>query len=140
MRQSIQVGARGPERRFGPLTLATFVRYAGASGDMNPLHFDESAAKKAGYPSVFSQGMHQAALLGAYVTEWFGAESLRRFRVRFRAQVWPGDTLSCSGLVETVTHEPEAQRVGLNLTMVRQTGEIVISGSADVELSDGYLA
>ena len=127
-------GHAGPERRFGPLTLATFVRYAGASGDMNPLHFDESAAKKAGYPSVFSQGMHQAALLGTYVTEWFGARECPAIPGPVPCPSLAGDTLSCLGVVETVTYEPGAQRVRLSLTMVRQTEEVVISGSADVEV------
>ena len=134
MSAPVQVGTRGPERAFGPLDLATFVRYAGASGDMNPLHFDESRARQAGYPSVFSQGMHQAALLSTYVTDWFGATTVRRFGVRFRAQVWPGDTLSCSGVVEAVTRGPDGQLVRLGLTVTRQTGEIVISGSSDVLL------
>jgi acyl dehydratase len=127
-------GATGPERTFGPLTRATFVRYAAASGDLNPLHYDEEFARSVGYPSVFSHGMHQAALMATYLTDWFGAESVRRFKVRFRDQVWPGDVLTCSGTVDEVQRDGDVTRVVLSLTARRQTGAIVISGSAEVEV------
>jgi acyl dehydratase len=128
------VGATGPERTFGPLTRATFVRYAAASGDLNPLHYDEEFARSVGYPSVFSHGMHQAALVATYVTDWFGPESVRRFTVRFRDQVWPGDVLTCSGSVEGVEEDGGVLRVTVALTARRQTGAIVISGSAELEI------
>jgi acyl dehydratase len=49
---------------FGPLTRTDFVRYQGASGDMNPLHHDEEFAKKAGLPAPLAVGMFQAAKRG----------------------------------------------------------------------------
>ena len=55
----------GPEpKEIGPLTRTDFVRYQGASGDMNPIHHDEEFAKSAGFPIVFSVGMLQAGVLG----------------------------------------------------------------------------
>lgn len=132
MTRILQVGDRLPEEAFGPLGLSDFVRYAGASGDMNPLHFDQAAAQRAGYPSVFSQGMLQAGLLGTSLTNWFPAESVRRFQVRFLAQVWPGDILTCTGAVEEIREESRVMT--LSLTATRQTGEVVVSGSADIEL------
>ena len=60
-------------RTVGPLGVADFVRYAGASGDFNPLHYDEATARAAGFRSVFAQGMFSAGVLGAYVADWFGA-------------------------------------------------------------------
>lgn len=44
-------------RTIGPLGVADFVRYSGASGDFNPLHYDEARARAAGFDSVFAQGM-----------------------------------------------------------------------------------
>ena len=52
---------------------AKTICYSGASGDLNPMHYDDAFAKQAGYPSVFSQGMHQAALLATFATDWLGA-------------------------------------------------------------------
>jgi acyl dehydratase len=126
-----RVGAPAPAREFGPLTRQMFVRYAGASGDLNPMHYDDQLAQSAGYPSVFAQGMFTAALLAGYATDWLGARGVRRFGVRFREQVWPGDVLTCSGTVVSVSSEPDADRVSVDLTATRQTGGVAITGTAE---------
>jgi acyl dehydratase len=127
---ALSVGMQAPPREFGPLTRQMFVRYAGASGDFNPIHYDDHLAQSAGYPSVFAQGMFSAALLAGFATDWLGAGGLRRFGVRFREQVWPGDVLTCSGTVVAVS-ESEADRVSVELTATRQTGEVAITGTAE---------
>ncbi|MFB9180103.1 MaoC/PaaZ C-terminal domain-containing protein [Dactylosporangium sucinum] len=65
-------------------------------GRLNPLHYDEPLAQGVGFPSVFSIGMFQAGLLATYATDWLGADTVRRFSVRFKEQVWPGDVLVCA--------------------------------------------
>lgn len=132
---SIEVGTTAPEREFGPLTTQMFVRYSGASGDLNPIHYDDSFAKKAGYPGVFSQGMHQAALLATFATDWLGPNNVRRFLVRFRDQVWPGDVLTCSAIVRAIEERPEGRVALLDLDCVRQTGAVAISGEAEFLLA-----
>jgi acyl dehydratase len=127
----LAVGAQAPTRDFGPLTRQMFVRYAGASGDLNPMHYDDQLAQSAGYPSVFAQGMFCAALLAGFATDWLGAGSVRRFGVRFREQVWPGDVLTCSGVVAAVAAEADAERVSVELTATRQTGGVAITGTAE---------
>lgn len=77
----------------GPVTRTDFVRYQGASGDMNPIHHDEQFARAAGFETPFSVGMWQAGLVGTFATDWLGAQNVRRFRIRFQEQVWPGDML-----------------------------------------------
>src|ERR1041384_5887909 len=96
-------GAENEPRQIGPLTRTDIVRYAGASGDFNPIHHDEEFAKASGFPTVFSIAMLQAGLLGTYATDWLGAENIRRFSTRFKEQVWPGDELTCAGTVTSVT-------------------------------------
>jgi acyl dehydratase len=95
------------------------------------MHYDDQLAQSAGYPSVFAQGMFSAALLAGFATDWLGAGSVRRFGVRFREQVWPGDVLTCSGTVTAVSAESDAERVSVELTATRQTGGVAIAGSAD---------
>jgi acyl dehydratase len=131
----VSVGTQAPARDFGPLTRQMFVRYAGASGDLNPMHYDDQLAQSAGYPSVFAQGMFSAALLAGFATDWLGADSVRHFGVRFREQVWPGDVLTCSGRVTAVGPESEADRVSVELTATRQTGGVAITGTAEFLLS-----
>jgi acyl dehydratase len=128
---AIEVGDQAPSRDFGPLTRQMFVRYAGASGDLNPMHYDDEFARAAGHPSVFAQGMFSAALLAGFATDWLGAGNVRRFGVRFREQVWPGDVLTCSGSVTAVSTEPDGDRVRLELSACRPTGGVAITGTAE---------
>jgi len=128
---ALSVGMQAPTREFGPLTRQMFVRYAGASGDLNPMHYDDQLAQSAGYPSVFAQGMFSAALLAGFATDWLGAASARRFGVRFREQVWPGDVLTCSGVITAVSAESDAERVSVELAATRQTGGVAITGTAE---------
>jgi acyl dehydratase len=79
------------------MTRTDLVRYAGASGDFHPLHHDEEFCREAGFDSPFAMGMYSAGLMGAWVADLVGPESIRRFRVRFEQQVWPGDELVVSG-------------------------------------------
>jgi acyl dehydratase len=123
-------GTEHPAAEFGPLTRTDFVRYQGASGDMNPIHHDEEFAKAAGFPTVFSVGMLQAGILASYATDWLGAENVRRFDVQFREQVWPGDTLTCSAKVAKRYEENDERRVDLDLVVTRQTGGSAIKGTA----------
>jgi acyl dehydratase len=131
----LAVGYQAPPRTFPPLTRTDFVRYQGASGDFNPVHHDEVFAKQAGFPTVFSVGMLQAGMLATYLTDWLGVEELRRFKVRFVEQVWPGDELTCSATVVDVSAEPGGgDRVTLDITALRQTGTPALTGEAEFVL------
>jgi acyl dehydratase len=113
-----------------PLTVTSFVRYQGASGDMNPIHHDTQFAQQAGYPGPFAVGMRQAGVLAGYVAGLFGAANVRRFKVQFRTQAWPGDVLTYAGRV-AAKREHDAQRlVDLELSATRQTGEVHLLGWA----------
>jgi acyl dehydratase len=134
--RAVQVGVKAEPKDYGPLTTRMFARYAGASGDFNPMHYDDTLARAAGYPSVFSQGMHSATLLASFAVDWLGAENVRRFGVRFREQVWPGDVLTCSGEITSVSQDERGLLVTAELTATRQTGGIAVSASADFLLAD----
>ncbi len=134
------VGGEAPPRTFPPLTRTDFVKYQGASGDFNPVHHDEVYAKQAGFPTVFSVGMLQAGLLATYLTDWLGVEGIRRFKVRFVEQVWPGDELTCTATVLDIaeepggTDEPAGTRVRLAVSALRQTGTPALTGEAEFVL------
>ena len=127
----LEVGAEAPAKEYGPMTRQMFVRYSGASGDLNPMHYDDGMARGAGYPSVFSQGMHVAALLAGYAVEWLGAENVRRFGVRFRTQVFPDDVLTCTGRVTAVSDTDEGRLVTVELEAAVADRGTAVSGSAD---------
>lgn len=113
-----------------PLTVTDFVRYQGASGDMNPIHHDSAFAAAAGYPSPFAVGMLQAGIMSTFATDWLGAEQLRRFKVQFREQAWPGDVLTYSGTVVAVREEGGETLIDVELACTRQTGGTHLKGWA----------
>ena len=131
--ESISVGDTGPEIVIEDLKREDFVRYAGASGDFNPIHYDEPYAKGAGNPSVFGQGMCTAGYAAHMVSDWFGLENIRTFRVRFQARVWPGDTVTVSGEVTDVTREDEGATVEAEIT-VKNDDETLITGTTVAKL------
>jgi acyl dehydratase len=126
----LEQGATGPESTVGPITRITIARYAGAGGDFNPVHCDEEFAKAAGMPSVFAHGLLSAGLLGQYVARWVGQPNVRQFGVRFTGQVWPEDMLTLSGTVEQVEESDGERLAHIALTATRQTGDVVLKGSA----------
>lgn len=116
------VGTQLPVLVDEPLTINDFVRYQGASGDMNPIHHDPAFAEAAGFPSPFAVGMRQAGVLAAYLERWFGDDGVRRFKVRFLEQAWPGDVLTYGAEVVGVGEEGGEQVVELTARVTRQTG------------------
>ncbi|WP_437126616.1 MaoC/PaaZ C-terminal domain-containing protein [Paraconexibacter antarcticus] len=111
---------------IGPLSRTDFVRYAGAGGDFNPIHHDELMAAGAGLPSVFGMGMLHAGVLGSRLARWVGPDNVRAFSVRFTGQVWPGDELTLTGVVDAVS-DGVAQ---ISMKVTRQTGDVVLTAKA----------
>ena len=122
----------GEERTeaFPPLTRTMFVRYAGASGDFNPMHHDDTIATQVGNPSVFGHGMLSMGLAARVVKDWFGPEAIRRLQVRFAKQVWPGDVLTCKVTVTGKRDEDGEHLVDMDLLVENQDGVTAITGSA----------
>ena len=116
------------------LTRTDLVRYAGASGDFNPIHHDEEFAKMAGNPTVFGHGMLTAGFVAKCVTDFVGPENLRRYKVRFASRVWPGDTITCKGRVTRKYEESGERRIDGELVALRQTGEVAVTGSFSAAL------
>lgn len=114
------------------LTRADLVAYAGASGDMNPMHTDEVAAKKAGLPSVFGHGMLSMGIVGRALTEWAGVGNLREYRARFTKQTWPGETLTSRIVVTGKSRAEDGKRISLEISLANQNGEVKLVGSAVV--------
>ena len=117
------------------LTRTDLVRYAGASGDFNPIHHDQTFAEKAGLPTVFSHGMLNAGFVGKCVTDYVGRENLRSFKVRFATRVWPGDTVTCKGKVTRKYEEDGKRLIEGQVVALNQKGEAAIYGSFKAELA-----
>lgn len=126
--RTAEPGTAIPEFVDAPSTRTDYVRYQGASGDMNPIHHDEEYAKAAGFPTVFAVGMLQAGILGTYLADLFGPDNVRRFKVQFREQSWPGDVITYGGRVVA----RRGDELDLELRATRQTGGVHLLGWATV--------
>jgi acyl dehydratase len=124
----VAVGTELPEQTY-PVTRADLVRYAGASGDFNPIHWNQRIATSVGLPDVIAHGMLTMALAGRAVSAWAGGPgALEEYHVRFgRPVVVPDDetgtTVTVRGKVAAVLDDG---RLRVDLT-VTSNGEKVLS-------------
>jgi len=116
------------------LTRTDLVRYAGASGDFNPMHTDEVKAKEAGLPSVFGHGMFTAGFLGRALTDYVGVGNLRTYKMRFTKQTWPGETLTTKVTVTGKRKEGDESLIDLACEVVNQSGESKLAATASAAL------
>ena len=80
-----------PPYTAGPLTRTHFVRYAGASGDFNPLHHDETFARAIGLDNVIAHGMLIMGIAGEAVSTWIDVKHLKKLSARFLSMTAPVD-------------------------------------------------
>lgn len=130
-------GDIGPAFSFGPLTRTDIVRYAGAAQDLNRIHHDEPYAIASGFRSTFAHGMQSAGILAAFLTRWFGPDCVRRYKIRFRDLVYPGDLLTAEGKVLRVFEADGEARAEVEIALLRQTGQPAVAGTAEVALPAG---
>ena len=132
---NVQVGDSRSLQIVDDLTRTQIVQYAGASGDYNPLHSDDKfTVDVAGYPSVFAHGMLTMGMTGRVLTDWFGAEGLAGYGVRFVKQVFPGDSLTATATVTAVRDDGGQHLADLDVVTVNQDGDVVLQGTASARL------
>ncbi len=117
------------------LTRTDLVRYAGASGDYNPMHHDEVKATAAGQPSVFGHGMFSMGMLGSAITDYVGVGNLTHYKVRFARQTWPDEQLTTRVVVTGKRRESSANLVDLDVRLVNAQGEEKVVGEATAALA-----
>jgi acyl dehydratase len=131
------VGETLSERQYR-LTRSDLIRYAGASGDINPIHWSDRVAAAAGLPGVIAHGMLTMALAGRFVTEWTGDPgAVVEFGVRFaRTVVVPDDDdgvlLTVSGVVTEIRGDG---LVGVELTAMVGNEKVLSQARAVVRAS-----
>jgi acyl dehydratase len=124
----VKPGAHLPPASY-PVTRLSLVKYCGASGDFNVIHWNERTARSVGLPNVIAHGMFTMAETGRYVTDWAGPRAVVvEFGVRFSSPVVVPDddvgaTIEVSGVVE---EKLDDNRVVLVLT-ARSGGEKVLT-------------
>ena len=133
--EDVKEGTELPPFVVEKLTRTDLVRYAGASGDFNPIHQDDEFAKAAGMGGVFGHGMLTMGFVAQCVTDWSGAGSVKKIGVRFQGLVRLKDVITCKGRVLSKSSKNGTHLVELELSAENQKGEKVVTGKATVALS-----
>ena len=122
---SLQVGDEVPSWQPPPVDRAQIARFAGASGDFNPLYVDEPFARAAGFRSTIVPGPLAMGALSQMVSD---------IQVPVDYLVWPGDTLTCRGRVTGKHREGSDYLVDFDLWIENQEGEMMVRGTATASL------
>ncbi|MFB7547093.1 MaoC family dehydratase [Streptomyces sp. NPDC056154] len=134
--ESVEVGTELPARSF-PVTRATLVQYAGASGDFNPIHWNEKFAREVGLPDVIAHGMFTMAEAIRVVTDWAGDPgAVVEYGVRFtKPVVVPNDgegaLIEVGGKVAALLDD---KRVRVDLTVMSEGKKVLGMSRAVVQL------
>ena len=110
------------------LTRASLARFSGAIDDYNPLHLDDKVATASGKASVFAPSHLIMAYVGRIVEMWLYGSSLRNYSLRMFKLVWPGDVLTCRGVVVDKRHEHGEFLIDADVWADNQRGETVAKG------------
>jgi acyl dehydratase len=134
-RDALSVGYDLPPFRVDDLDRMQIVRYLGASGDFNPLHYDDEFARRGGQEGVIAPGMLVAGFASAALTDWAPVAAVDRFRTRFVGTVRPGDSLCITGtVVEIETDRSADETAEVELTVETDDGTTVLEGDATIRL------
>src|SRR5947207_951557 len=127
--EDVQVGDELPRLVKAPLTLGQLMRYAGASGDFNPLHTDPKVGEAIGFGGIIAHGMLIMGFVGQLLSDFVGPTALRAFGVRFRGMTHLDDVITCTG---TITDKYEAEgegRIAGKVQAADQSGNVKVAGT-----------
>ncbi|MBA2288576.1 MAG: dehydratase [Ktedonobacteraceae bacterium] len=125
----VQVGDALPRLVKSPVTHLQLVRYAGASGDFNPLHTDAKIGELIGTGGIIAHGMLIMGFLGQLLSDYVGPAVLRKFGVRFKGMTHLDDVITCTG---TITEKYEADgeaRIAGKIQAADQNGDVKAAGT-----------
>lgn len=126
--EALVVGTELTPLKIHPISRTTLALFAGASGDHNPMHIDIDVAKSAGLEDVFAPGMLSMAYLGRLLTDNFGQDRIRSYRVRFAAITPVHGKPTCTGKVVSI----EDGRATIELAVTIEDGTVTLTGDAVV--------
>ncbi|KAF0822886.1 MaoC/PaaZ C-terminal domain-containing protein [Cytobacillus firmus] len=116
------------------ITHTQLVKYAGASGDFNPIHTVVPVGEKAGLDGVIAHGMLIMGMAGEALAEWFPRKDLRKFKVRFSKMTRPGEKLTIEGRVTGEKWEDDEKRLTGEVSVKNEAGEQKLSGRFEVKI------
>ena len=110
--EDVQIGDEIPKLVTAPVTHLQLVRYAGASGDFNPLHTDPKIGEMIAVGGIIAHGMLIMGFVGQMLSDYVGPQALKKFGVRFKGMTHLDDVITCTGTITEKYEENGAGRVG----------------------------
>ncbi|MBX7235165.1 MAG: hypothetical protein K1X65_12305 [Caldilineales bacterium] len=126
--EEINVGDALPSLVKAPITEVQLVRYAGASGDFNPIHTVHQAGVDSGNGGVITHGMVIMGFVGQMITQWVQPDQVRKFGLRFTGMSKPGDVITVTGKVVEKFEAAGERRLRCEVEAVDQTGHRKVKG------------
>ncbi len=120
----LQVGESVKEIQLEPVSRIDLIKYAGASGDFNPIHTIDEEAKKAGLPGIIAHGMWTMGNLAKLFTPYFEEGFVKDYSIRFKGMVFLNDVIT---LKATLTEVVE-NKLRFQVQAVNQNGNDVLKG------------
>jgi acyl dehydratase len=121
------VGDEVEERKLPPVDRMRLIKYAGASGDFNPIHLIDENAAEAGLPGIIAHGMLTVATMGLLFSPYLEHGYVKTFRSRFSGMVFLGDVLRVGGRVSGVEETDEGRLYAFEV-YARREEDTVASG------------
>ena len=127
--EDVQVGDTIPKLVKSPVSHLQLVRYAGASGDFNPLHTDPKIGELVGIGGIIAHGMLIMGFVGQLLSDYVGPTTLRKFDVRFKGMTRLDDVITCTGTI-TEKYETDAEAcIAGKVQATDQNGEVKVAGT-----------
>jgi acyl dehydratase len=122
--RELKVGESLPEVKLPPVSRLDLIKYAGASGDYNPIHTIDEEAKKAGLPGIIAHGMWTMGNLAKLFTPYYEEGFVQDYSVRFKSMVFLNDVVTLKATVK----EKEDRALRFDVAAVNQDGKEVVKG------------
>ena len=121
----LEVGETLPEIQLSPVTRLDLIKYAGASGDFNPIHTIDAEAESAGLPAIIAHGMWTMGILAKLFTPHFEEGFIQDYSIRFSGMVFIDDVITLSATLAEI----DAEKLTFTVAAVNQHEKDVVSGS-----------
>lgn len=123
-----EVGDELEGRVLPPVTRLQLIKYAGASGDFNPIHTIDEAAEEAGLPGVIAHGMLTLATMGLLFSPYLECGYVKELKARFSGMVFLGDELAIGGQVIEAEDKGEGNLYTFEVS-ARRGEDVVATGT-----------
>ncbi|SMQ76067.1 Acyl dehydratase [Bacillus sp. OV166] len=120
----LQVGETVKEIQLAPVSRLDLIKYAGASGDFNPIHTIDDEAKKAGLPGIIAHGMWTMGNLAKLFTSYYEEGFVQDYSIRFKGMVFLNDVITLKATLK----EKQDQNLRFTVQAVNQQGNEVLKG------------